>query len=120
MLHPDRMGYGAGQWALTPPELERYRHRISDEHARLAFLEAVSNTASIGCKLEPATLARVPRGYDAEQDWADLLKRKSVIVRTLSDVEILDALKGREGANYVSALLARLAPLNAWMQANLG
>ena len=39
---------------------------------------------------------------------------------TLSDVEIPDALKGREGANYVSALLSRLAPLNAWMQANLG
>ncbi len=114
------MGYGAGQWALTPPELERYRHRISDEHARSAFLAAVSNTSSIGCKLEPATLTKVPRGYDAEQDWADLLKRKPVIVRTLSDVEIPDALKGSKGANYVSALLARRAPLNAWMQANLG
>lgn len=120
VLHPESIGYGAGQWALSSDDLDKYRKAIVDKRSRGKFLDCLESAKSIGCEMGPAALKRLPKGYDTEDGWADLLKHKAIVTRTHSPVEIPETLTTDRATDYVTEIFRKLAPLNAWINKALG
>lgn len=115
VLHPDGIGYGAGQWGLSSEALDNYRQAVCDDRQRAELAKVLDLAGSVGSVLEPASLVRVPRGFEADDSWAGLLKRKSIVARTMDDMAVPQVLMGDGAGDYLGNLFAKLAPLNGWI-----
>lgn len=80
VLHPDRVGFGAGQYGLAPEALARFRARVADPADRARLLEAAETAQAAGADWDAPDLKRLPKGFEAEPGWEHLLRRKSVIL----------------------------------------
>lgn len=112
VLHPDRLGFGAGQFAMTAEELAAYRTAISnDDGARESLKAIIADLERLGCALTPETLKRLPSGFELANDDATLLKRKGLVVKTVSDyppAAICDK-------DRMSTIISELARLDDWL-----
>lgn len=83
VLHSDRAGCGAGQFAFSKDELNRYLQRVSDDPAWAdALVTSVEAMREHGCILTEETLKRFPRGLSVLDRHETLVKRKGLVVRT--------------------------------------
>lgn len=83
VLHPDRLGMGAGHFAMSPSELDHYRNSVAhDALARGELVECLEQLGAHGCNLTEETLKRVPKGFEIQPDNETLLKRKGLVART--------------------------------------
>lgn len=80
------LGYGAGQYGLEPAALDRMRQRICDPKDRARLMQALEAAEAVQSTLDPPELVRIPKGYAAAPDWDHLLRRKSLIVRTQTNL----------------------------------
>jgi uncharacterized protein (TIGR02453 family) len=115
---PDGFGYGAGEYGLEPAALDRLRARICDAGERTGLLAALAQAAEVQSLLDPPDLARVPKGYAADPAWDHLLRRKSVIMRTQSDLPPPDWLFTPEAPRGLAHLVRAHLPLLAWLSAD--
>ncbi len=81
VLHPERVGFGAGQYGLSPKALASFRERVTDPADRARLLGAVETAKAVGSDWDEPDLKRLPKGFEAAPDWEHLLRRKSVILR---------------------------------------
>jgi uncharacterized protein (TIGR02453 family) len=86
VLTPEGLGYGAGHYGLEPAALDRMRMRMCDAGERARLSGALEAAAGVASTLDEPDLARTPKGYATEPDWDHFLRRKSLIVRTRSDL----------------------------------
>lgn len=120
LLTPRGFGYGTGQWALGPEQLECYRQAISTTKSRRTFLDAVAKAGEVGCQLGPPALKTVPRGYDKDAEWSELLKHKAIVARTSVDIAVPEQLLQASAISFCTDLFGRLAPLNRWITKHIG
>lgn len=111
VIGPRTFGYGAGHYGFTTAGLESFRREMSEPGARAAFLAKVAQAEAVGCGWDAPDLARVPRGFQAAPDWDHLLRRKHVVVRTLTDVPHPDWLFTPQAPVELARILAALNPL---------
>jgi uncharacterized protein (TIGR02453 family) len=116
VLTPNGLGYGAGQYGLEPDTLDRLRTRICDPVQRGQLLTALDAAGQVHSELDPPDLARVPKGYAADPDWAHLLRRKALIVRTQGDRCVPDWLFGPEAPERLAGIIRAHLPLLDWLQ----
>jgi uncharacterized protein (TIGR02453 family) len=115
---PEGFGHGVGQWAPEPAQLETLRRAFCDPAARAAFLALAAKAEALGESLGPPDLARLPKAFAGEAgDWTHLLRRKSIVMRTRGATPLPDWLFGPECLAGLEALVADLAPLALWLQA---
>lgn len=114
VLTPDGFGYGAGQYGLDPAALDRMRQRICDPEDRARLLQALKAAAAEQSTLDPPDLARVPKGYDTGPDWDHLLRRKSLIVRTQTDLPPPDWLFTADAPDRLAAIIRGHLPVLEW------
>lgn len=70
----------AGAYVLDGPALARYRAAVAEERTGQRLVEIVESLESTGLTLGAhATLARIPRGFDADHPRARLLRQKGLI-----------------------------------------
>ncbi len=117
VLQPDGVGYGAGQFGIEPSELEGIRARILKGTDGDALLKAIKKAATVDCIMGDPELARLPRGYSAEGERADLLRRKSFVARTFDDPAPNDVVIGPLAKSWVLQTTAALMPLIRWLNA---
>lgn len=115
VLTPKGLGYGAGHYGLEPAALERMRARICNEADRAALLSALKSAEAVQSTLDAPDLARVPKGYAAEPGWDHLLRRKSLIVRTQSDLAPPDWLFTPEAPERLAAIIRAHLPVLSWL-----
>ncbi len=120
VLHEDKVGYGVGQWALTPEALTAWRDAVLDDAAHAQFLSALKLAESTGCELAPPELKKLPKELPQDTGRDDLLKRKSVVVRTIAHEQPPETILGRQGIDWFIDVAARLAPIDRWLVEHLG
>ncbi|MCB1496488.1 MAG: DUF2461 domain-containing protein [Bauldia sp.] len=118
VVGPGRFGIGAGHWAFEPAQLEAYRAAVTTRAGARGLLAALDKAGTIGCRPDAPQLARLPRGYDATEPVATMLRRKGVVVRS-KDQPIPDALFGAKAPAFLLARIKALMPLIAWLEANV-
>jgi len=107
-------GIGAGQWALAPQELARYRAAVQDGQAVSRLLAALDLARKSECHLEAPALKRAPKGFVTSGENHMLLRQKGIVVRNRSEAYP----EGFFGDDCVPVLLNRmraLLPLQKWM-----
>lgn len=113
VVEPEAIGFGAGEWALDPARLARFRDRVADPAAREALLAAAQEAEAVGCGWDAPDLKRLPAGLTAEAEWEHLLRRKSVILRGTRPLP--GWLFTPEAVPQIEALAAAHLPLLAWL-----
>ena len=113
VLSPEGVGYGAGQFGLTPEELRAMRQRIVSDGAGLEA--ALVRAADVGCRMGEPVLARVPKGFDSEGPRADLLRYKSFVARTHDDPAPKSKVLGAGAEDWMLEMTEALLPLIRWL-----
>jgi uncharacterized protein (TIGR02453 family) len=82
---------GGGFWGPDPQDLKRIRDDIAFDPAFLRKILKSKSFASLFGALEGEQLKKVPRGYAADHEAADLLKYKQfLLIRRFTDKEVLN------------------------------
>lgn len=115
VLTPRGLGYGAGQYGLEPAALEAMRGRICDAGERARLLAAIGAAEAVGSRLDPPELARVPKGYQAAE-WDHLLRRKSLILRSVEDIPPPEWLFTGEAVAGLAGIVRAHLPLLEWLK----
>ena len=114
----DHFGLGAGHWAFEPEQLKAYRAAVTTSKGAESLQAALKAAEKIGCVPDDPQLARVPRGFDAEEPVATMLRRKGVVVRT-QDQPIPKELFTRKAVDFTLKKVAAFLPLIAWLKENV-
>ena len=115
IIDPESIGFGAGQWALSAEQIDQYRNAISNSASRNGFLQALERANAVGCEMVSPELKKIPRGFEENADWSNLLRHKSIVCRTFSRVQVPDEMFTPQAVSYFNILFEELAPLNAWI-----
>jgi len=83
VLSPSGMGYGAGVFGLDSKTLRALRDRIIDPKDRANLFAAITQAQTCGSEFDEPDLKRLPSGYQADDNWEHLLRRKAFVMRTL-------------------------------------
>lgn len=79
-----------GFWAPVPADLKRIRDEIAFDPGPLQKILKSKTFVSMFGSLNGEQLKNAPRGYDAQQEGADLLRYKQfLLIRSFSDEEVL-------------------------------
>ncbi|MCI4342428.1 MAG: DUF2461 domain-containing protein, partial [Thermoplasmata archaeon] len=110
-LAPGECFVASGVWRPEPQALGKIRQRIATAPA------AWANVLAAGIRLEGESYARVPRGYDPDQRYAEDLRRKDFITSLpLTD----SAVSGPQfGASFLRAC-RKVDPLNRFLAVAIG
>jgi uncharacterized protein (TIGR02453 family) len=85
-LSPKNVGIAAGMYAPGPEELRAVRTMLAKNHE--AFRRAAKGPEKLMGKLTGSSVARMPKGFDADSPAADLLKMKQWLYWQELDVNI--------------------------------
>jgi uncharacterized protein (TIGR02453 family) len=111
VIHPDHVGLGAGHWAMSADELDRYRTAVCTPSGD-DLTSIVSTCAEAGFDLAEESLKRVPNGFGIAAERETLLKRKGLVILTRNatwgHADLLDA-------DRRANALPRLAAVNEWL-----
>ncbi len=111
VIHPDHVGMGAGHWAMSTDELDRYRIAVCAA-AGDDLADILATCQETGFDLAEEGLKRIPNGFEIAEERETFLKRKNLVVLTRDatwrHADLLDPAR-RAGA------LPRLAAVNDWL-----
>jgi uncharacterized protein (TIGR02453 family) len=109
---------GGGAWRLESDQVARYRRAVGDGVQGPRLRAEVDRLAAAGWEIGGDRLSRVPKGYDVDDERADLLRHRSLHAGRL--FPYADWLHGPEALDHVRAAWRDLAVLNAWLADNVG
>lgn len=117
VIHSGGIGFGAGAFGFDAAALTAYRDAVMVDEKRQALQKALQVAHRVGSELEAPALARLPRGYVCDADWADLLRHKSVVARTPENIQLPGWITNNGAVDGLMALAKAHAPLIAWLHA---
>ena len=116
----DGFGIGAGQWGFDKDRLERYRNAVA---APASYKELEAALEEAGCDGqvpdEPA-LKKLPKGFDAAGQQAEMLRQKGLVVRTAERTPYDPALFGPGAVDYLAKRMAACAGIDRWLVSHVG
>ncbi|MEW7007470.1 DUF2461 domain-containing protein [Lentilitoribacter sp. EG35] len=117
VLHPDHVGYGAGEWGMSPEKLLICRNALRDPSRVEALNAAINQAGDVGCELNKEDLKRMPKGFEdvTGETAMSLLKRKALVVRNMDKGISVDDFIGPDGMEKVQKVSQKLAPFNKWL-----
>lgn len=117
VIGPSGLGYGVGEWGLTPGRLAAFRAAVLDPDRRATLLRHVAHAEAQGCTFDPPDLARLPRGMAGAPEWEHLLRRRSFVLRTREPRPLPEALFHAAAPDLLAGIAAGLAPVALWLAA---
>lgn len=115
VLDPDSVGYGVGQWMLSPQALSAFRKQILLDDGFAPLEQAIMSAQSVGCVPQPPELKRLPHGVPTESGRDEWLRRKSLVVRTMEESKPPEWIMGNDGIKHFCEVATTLAPINRWL-----
>ena len=108
VVHPDRLGMGVGQWAMTPQELSALRSGVADNDRGEELVGLISDLNKDGIELTDESLKRLPSGVPEGTGRDTLFKRKGLVLTTGDNSKPLSMLNDRAALEDVFHKMARI------------
>ena len=112
-LSADGGYFGCGHYQFEKHVMEAYREAVANELRGAMLADAIADITGAGYELHGAKYKRVPRGYDKEHPYGELLKHKGIFVGGAEvDKELLTS------AELIPACLKHaraMLPLHSWL-----
>ncbi len=113
------MGLMAGQFVFDKNQLERYREVVNEpKHGQLLSEIVTAINSDSDYEVLGEQYKKVPRGYDTEHPYGDLLKYKGIYSHPkvqLSPKQLMQA----DAVDLCSEQLKMMAPLQQWLASHL-
>ena len=115
----DGMRAGAGYYAMSRDQLERFRAAVDDDATGKEIADIVAGLAADGYGIGAIdALKSAPRGYPKDHPRIELLRRKGLMAwREWTPARWMHTAKARD---KVRETWAGAAPLCSWLDANVG
>jgi uncharacterized protein (TIGR02453 family) len=107
-----------GCWRLESDQIARLRRAIADPVQGERLERELARLTAAGFAVDGERLTRIPAGYPADHDRADLLRHKSL--HAGRHWEPADWLHTRQALDEVRNAWREMSPLNAWLADNVG
>ncbi|SNT03345.1 TIGR02453 family protein [Geodermatophilus saharensis] len=107
-----------GAWRLESDQVERFRRAVADDVQGPRLRDEVHRLAAAGWEIDGDRLTRAPKGYEVDDDRADLLRHRSLHAGRL--FEYAEWLHGPAALDRVRDAWRDLVSLNAWFADNVG
>ena len=117
-LSADGLVVGGGFYQMTKDQLTRYRAAVADDGAGGRLAAVVDVLLAGGFTLAGETLSRAPRGVDPAHPRIALLRHKGIAA--MKDFGTPRWLPTAKTLGHVATAWRALAPLNAWLAAEVG
>jgi uncharacterized protein (TIGR02453 family) len=118
-LSAEGLHVGGGAYHLARDQLARYRAAVADDRIGTQLEEVAAELRAAKADVTGRTaLKTAPRGFSADHLRIDLLRQDGLIGIWAHPPRAW--LYTKQAADRVADGWRRLAPLNAWMQANVG
>lgn len=112
-LEPELVLIGGGIYAFDKPELKRYREALGDPKWAKPLADAAAAVEEAGMPLGQKTYKKVPRGFDAEHPYAELLKHSGLTCGAETSIE--PWLYSRELLDRMEQHWVTMLPLHDWL-----
>lgn len=109
---------GGGFYQMTKDQVTRYRAAVEDDAAGGRLAAVVEVLLADGFGLVGETLKRAPRGTDPEHPRIELLRHKGIA--GMKEFGSPPWLSTAAALDHVATAWRALAPLNAWLAAEVG
>ncbi|WP_212003801.1 DUF2461 domain-containing protein [Chitinophaga sp. HK235] len=104
-IEPGNTFIGGGFWGPVTDDLKKIREDIAFDPAPLRKIINSKSFVNTFGSLEGEQLKKVPRGYDAQHEGADLLRYKQfLLIRRFSDEEVLSEQFRKEAGKTFAAM----------------
>jgi uncharacterized protein (TIGR02453 family) len=132
VVHPEGRGTGAwyvqlsadglmvagGAWRLESDQVARFRRAVADDVQGTRLAAEVDRLTAAGWEIGGERLSRIPSGFSADTDRADLLRHKSL--HASRRWEPADWLHDRRALQEVRTSWRDVVALNTWLADNVG
>lgn len=108
---------GAGTHRFEKQALTRYRSAVAHERHGKALGDIATKLRRAGYDLGGEHYKRVPRGFEADHERADLLKYAGIYAH--KDIGLPKELTGPSFTKVCARHFARLAPLSEWIDGHI-
>ncbi len=117
-ISADGLSVAGGCWRLESDQVARYRRAVADQVQGPRLEQEMKRLARGGWSIDGERLTRVPAGFTANGDRADLLRHKSL--HATRHWEPVGWLHERRALEEVRTAWRDLTALNEWFADNVG
>ena len=86
-----------------------------DKADRTELIKAIGAAEAVGCSFGEPDLKRLPKGYETDEDWEHLLRRKAFVLRTLTNQPLPNWLSKPDAVDEFMKLASAFQPLLKWL-----
>lgn len=109
---------GSGYHVMARDQLDRYREHVADEKYGSQLARLVDRAQVSGLELWGSSLATAPRGYLADHERIELLRRKSLSLG--SRLDFGRGISRDSGLEFVTRTWRAAAPVTGWLNQHVG
>lgn len=117
-LTPETVAVGVGAYQFDGAQLARYRGAVADPRAGAGLQATLDDLQAAGFEIPQPDLKRVPEGFDADGEHADLLRHKRLFVAGEADHP--GVLGTARFVGWCARRWEQQAPLHRWLVTHLG
>jgi uncharacterized protein (TIGR02453 family) len=117
-ISADGLYVAGGSWRLESDQVGRLRRAIADPVQGPRVEQELGRLTTAGFSIGGERLSRIPAGYSADDDRADLLRHKSL--HASRAWEPAEWLHTRQALDEVRTAWRELRTLNSWLADNVG
>lgn len=116
-IEPKLFFIGLGMYMFTPEQIKKFREVVSGTENAEALSKIIKNLEKKGYKINETHFKQVPRGFDKEYKYADLLKYNGLYAYYES--YDLDELLNAEQVKFLYKKFRDMLPIHKWLLKNM-
>ncbi len=108
---------GLGMYMFTPEQIKKFREVVSGTENAEALSKIIKNLEKKGYKINETHFKQVPRGFDKEYKYADLLKYNGLYA--FYESSDLDELFNADQIKFLYKKFKDMLPIHKWLLKNM-
>ncbi len=116
-IEPKLFFAGFGMYMFTPEQLKKFREKVYNMENAKELTEIIKNLKKKGYKINEPHLKLVPRGFDKEYKYADLLKYNGLYAYYESSN--MDELLNSDQIKFLFKKSKDMLPIHQWLLKNM-
>jgi uncharacterized protein (TIGR02453 family) len=116
-IEPKLFFVGLGMYVFSPEQIKKFREVVCNPENAEELTRIIKNLKKKGYKINEPHLKQVPRGFDKEYKYADLLKYNGMYA--FYESNNLDELLNTDQIEFVFKKFKDMLPIHKWLLKNL-
>jgi uncharacterized protein (TIGR02453 family) len=116
-IEPKNFFVGLGMYMFTPEQIKKFRDAVSDPANAEELTKIIRKLKTKGYKINEASFKKIPRGYDKEYKYADLLKYNGLYA--FYESNDWDELLNSDQIKFLYKKFKEMLPIHKWLLKNM-